>query len=87
MKEKKQAANYLLPAGFAVIVVGVLISGIFFIQDSLMKMMTEERSNQLEEMVTQIQANLDSGLHTHWNLVSGLNNALQIGRAACRERV
>lgn len=77
MKEKKQAANYLLPAGFAVIVVGVLISGIFFIQDSLMKMMTEERSNQLEEMVTQIQANLDSGLHTHWNLVSGLNNALQ----------
>ena len=77
MSENKKGAKYFLPACLAAIVVSVLISGIFFIQESLMKMMREERSNQLEEMVTQIQANLDSGLHTHWNLVSGLNNAIQ----------
>ena len=77
MSENKKGAKYFLPACLVAIVVSVLISGIFFIQESLMKMMREERSNQLEEMVTQIQANLDSGLHTHWNLVSGLNNAIQ----------
>ena len=42
-----------------------------------MKLTVEERSSQLEEMVTQIQANLTSGLQTHWNLVEGLNSAVQ----------
>ena len=28
-------------------------------------------------MVTQIQANLESGLQTHWNLTTGLNDAIQ----------
>ena len=76
MKERKQTTKYLLPAVFAMILVVVLASGILFMRNSLMKLTIEERSNQLEEMVTQIQANLDSGLHTHWNLVAGLNNAV-----------
>ena len=46
-------------------------------RNSLMKLTIEERSSQLEEMVTQIQANLDNGLQIHWNLVAGLNNAVQ----------
>ena len=77
MKERKQTTKYLLPAVFAMILVVVLASGILFMRNSLMKLTIEERSSQLEEMVTQIQANLDSGLHTHWNLVAGLNNAVQ----------
>ena len=77
MKERKQTTKYLLPAAFAMILVVVLTFGILFMRDSLMKLTIEERSNQLEEMVTQIRANLDSGLQTHWNLVAGLNNAVQ----------
>lgn len=77
MKERKQTTKYLLPVAFAMILVVVLAFGILYMRNSLMKLMVEERSNQLEEMVTQIQANLDSGLHTHWNLVAGLNNAAQ----------
>lgn len=77
MKERKQTTKYLLPVMFAIILVVVLVFGILYMRNSLMKLMIEERSNQLEEMVTQIQANLDSGLHTHWNLVAGLNNAAQ----------
>ena len=77
MREGKQTTKYLLPVVFAVILVVVLAAGILFMRNSLMKLMIEERSNQLEEMVTQIQANLDSGLQTHWNLVAGLNNAAQ----------
>ena len=66
-----------MPVAFAMILVAFLVSGVFFMRDSLMKQTVEERSNQLKEMVTQIRANLDSGLQTHWNLVEGLNNAVQ----------
>ena len=77
MKEKKQITKYLLPVAFAMILVVAIVEGVFFMRNSLMKLTIEERSNQLEEMVTQIQANLDSGLQTHWNLVAGLNHAAQ----------
>lgn len=77
MQERKQTTKYLLPVAFAMILVIFLVLGILFMRNSLMKMTVEERSNQLEEMVTQIQANLTSGLQTHWNLVEGLNNAVQ----------
>ncbi|MDO4482177.1 MAG: ATP-binding protein [Bacillota bacterium] len=77
MHERKQTTKYLLPVAFAMILVAVLALGIFFMRSSLMTLTIDERSNQLEEMATQIQANLDSGLQTHWNLVTGLNNAAQ----------
>lgn len=77
MKERKQTTKYLLPFALVMVLVASLAFGIFFMRNSLMKLTVEERSNQLEEMVMQIQANLDSGLQTHWNLVAGLNNAAQ----------
>ena len=77
MQKRKPSAKYLLPAAFAVILVALLVFGILFMRDSLMKLTVQERSAQLEEMVTQIQANLVSGLQTHWNLTEGLNNAVQ----------
>lgn len=77
MQERKQKTKYLLPVAFAMILIISLAFGVFFMRNSLMKLTVEERSNQLEEMVTQIQANLTSGLQTHWNLVEGLNNAAQ----------
>ena len=75
MHKRKRTTTYLLPVAFAMIMVIILAAGVFFMRNSLMKLTIEERSNQLEEMVTQIQANLDSSFHTHWNLVEGLNNA------------
>ena len=77
MQERKNTTKYLLPVAFAIILVASLTLGVYFLRARLMKLTIEERSNQLEEMVTQIQANLDSGLHTHWNLMAGLNNAVQ----------
>ena len=77
MQERKQTTKYLWPVAFAVILIFSLMTGIFFTRNSLMKLTVEERSYQLEEMVTQIKANLDNGLQTHWNLVAGLNNAVQ----------
>ncbi|MGN0345337.1 MAG: ATP-binding protein [Lachnospiraceae bacterium] len=77
MQERKQITKYLLPVVFAMILAVSLVLGVLFMRNSLMKLTVEERSNQLEEMVTQIQANLDSGLKTHWNLAAGLNNAVQ----------
>ena len=77
MREKKHTSEYLLPVAFAMILVVSLALGVLFIRNSLMELTIEERSSQLEEMVMQIQANLDNGLRTHWNLVAGLNNAVQ----------
>ena len=77
MQERKHTTKYLLPVAFAIILVVSLALGIRFLRGRLMKLTIDERSSQLEEMVSQIQANLDSGLQTHWNLVTGLNNAIQ----------
>ena len=77
MHKKKQKTKYLLPVAFAIILVVFLVLGVLFMRNNLMRMTIEERSSQLEEMVTQIQANLESGFQTHWNLVAGLNNAIQ----------
>lgn len=76
MQEKKRKTNYLLPVVLAFILLLSLVWGICYMRDALMKLTIDERSYQLEEMVTQIRANLNSGLQTHWNLVSGLNNAV-----------
>ncbi|MGN1368067.1 MAG: ATP-binding protein [Aristaeellaceae bacterium] len=77
MREKRRASKYLLPVVFVMILVLSLTWGIRYMRSALMKLTINERSYQLEEMVTQLRANLTSGLQTHWNLVSGLNNAVQ----------
>ncbi|MGN1189377.1 MAG: hypothetical protein ACI4SL_03165, partial [Candidatus Ornithospirochaeta sp.] len=76
MKEIKSKSRFLLPI-IVFVLVAILVSGTLYIRSSLMNLTMEERSNQLEEMVTQIRANLSNGLQTHWNLVEGLNNAIQ----------
>ena len=77
MRERKSRTNYLLPVALVLIMILALTGGIRYMRSALMKLTIDERSYQLEEMVTQIRANLNSGLQTHWNLVSGLNNAVQ----------
>ena len=77
MQERKRKTNYLLPVALAMILVLSLTWGIHYMSSALMKLTIDERSYQLEEMVTQIRSNLMSGLQTHWHLVSALNNNLQ----------
>ena len=77
MRERKSKTNYLLPVAFVLILILALAWGIRYMRNALMKLTIDERSYQLEEMVLQIRENLNSGLQTHWNLVSGLNNAAQ----------
>ena len=77
MSEKRRSSKFLLPVVFALILVLSLAWGVRYMRTALMKLTIDERSCQMEEMVKQIRANLKNGLQTHWNLVSGLNNALQ----------
>ena len=77
MSEKRRSSKFLLPVVFALILVLSLAWGVRYMCTALMKLTIDERSCQMEEMVKQIRANLKNGLQTHWNLVSGLNNALQ----------
>ena len=76
MQEKIHIKKYLLPIALAVILVISLVLGVLYVRNYLMELTVKERSNQLKEIVTQIQANLTSGLETHWNLVSGMEKTL-----------
>ena len=60
MHENKIRNRFMLPSILILVLVLSLISGIFFVRSSLLKMTVDERSNQLEEMVLQIESNLDS---------------------------
>ncbi|MDD5791975.1 MAG: response regulator [Erysipelotrichaceae bacterium] len=76
MQENNKTNNYLVPIALAATLVVLLVFGIFYMRNSLLKMTAEERSNQLEEMVIQINTNLTNGLQTHWNLVEGIDQAM-----------
>ena len=76
MEERSNKKRFLIPIASSLVLVAFMIFSVVFMRQSLMTMTVEERTNQLEEMVSQIQANLSNGLQTHWNLVEGLNYAL-----------
>lgn len=72
MPKTKKTTKYLVPAVFAAVLVCALVMGVLYIRNYLMKQTIQERSYQLEEMVSQIQVNLNYGLETHWNLVTAI---------------
>ena len=65
MQERKRKSNYLLPVALVLIMILALTGGIHYIHNTLIKLTIDERSYQLEEMVTQIRANLNNNLQTH----------------------
>ncbi|MGN0906045.1 MAG: ATP-binding protein [Bullifex sp.] len=77
MQEKTSKTRYFLPVILALVLALSLITGVMYMRDSLMDLTVRERSNQLKEMVSQIQANLSTGLETHWNLVTGMEKAIR----------
>lgn len=70
MLKRKNTTKYILPALLAFAVVASIVTGAMFIRSYLMKQTVQERSSQLEEMISQIRVNLEYGLETHWKIVS-----------------
>ena len=52
MPERKNITKYLLPVLFAVILTVSLVAAILYIRSYLMQQTVEERSSQMEEMVS-----------------------------------
>ncbi|MDD6483108.1 MAG: response regulator [Clostridiales bacterium] len=72
MEKSRKITKYLIPVLFALLVITALVAGVWYIRSYMMKQTVKERSSQLEEMISQIRANMDSGLEAHWNLVTGI---------------
>lgn len=72
MFKRKNINKYLLPALFVVLLLVSIASGALYIRSYLVKQTVQERSTQLEDMLSQIRINLEYGLETHWNLVSAM---------------
>ena len=72
MLKRKNINKYLLPALFVVLLLVSIASGALYIRSYLVKQTVQERSTQLEDMLSQIRINLEYGLETHWNLVSAI---------------
>lgn len=70
MIKRKKITKYLLPALLAFLVVASVIGGSLYIRSCLIRQTVQERSTQLEDLLSQIRVNLEYGLETHWNIVS-----------------
>lgn len=77
MKKRKIITKYLVPVLFALLVAVAFVVGIFYIRSYMVKQTAKERSSQLEEMISQIRANMDSGIETHWNLLTGIEATVE----------
>lgn len=77
MQKRKKLTKYFVPALFTFVVIAVLTVGVLYVRAYMMKQTVQERSSQLEEMISQIRANMDTGLEIHWNLVTGIKVTLE----------
>ena len=77
MSKRRNIIKYLVPVLFALVLTAALTVGVFYIRSYMMKQIIQERSSQLEEMISQIRANMDTGLETHWNLVTGIKATVE----------
>ena len=82
MRKTIKITKYLLPALLAFIVVASIAGGALYIRSYLMKQTVQERSTQLEDMLSQIRINLEYGLETHWNLVSAIESEAEAAHYA-----
>ena len=77
MKKRKIITKYLVPVLFALLVAVAFVVGIFYIRSYMVKQTAKERSSKLEEMISQIRANMDSGIETYWNLLTGIEATVE----------
>lgn len=72
MLKRKNINKYLLPALFVVLLLVSIASGALYIRSYMVEQTVQERSTQLEDILSQIRINLEYGLEIHWNLVSAM---------------
>ena len=72
MPKRKKITKYLVPVLFLFVLAAAVVVSVLYVRSYMMKQTVQERSSQLEEMISQIRANMDTGLETHWNLVAGI---------------
>ncbi len=77
MKHKKRKKLYLLPALSVLVVAICLMMGGLYIRSYMEQQTVQERTSQLEEVISLVRVNLNSGLRSHWNLVSGIDAAVE----------
>lgn len=77
MLKRRNITKYFIPVLFAFVLTAALVIGVLYIRSYMMKQTVQERSSQLEEMTSQIRTNLDIGLETHWNLVTGIKSSIE----------
>ena len=77
MLKRRNITKYFIPVLFAFVLTSALVVGVLYIRSYMMNQIVQERSSQLEEMTSQIRTNLDIGLETHWNLVTGIKGTVE----------
>ena len=77
MPKRKKITKYIVPVLFALVLTAALAVGVLYIRSYMMNQTVQERYSQLEEMISQIRTNLDIGLETHWNLVTGIKSTVE----------
>ncbi|MGN1414001.1 MAG: response regulator [Anaerovoracaceae bacterium] len=77
MPKLKQIKEYILPVLWTIVLTIFLVLGILYIRSYMNQQTIAERSLQLQQISAQIQTNLEYGLKTHWNLISGMDGVLE----------
>ena len=77
MHRKKKFRKYFVPIILALFLAASLVCGIFYIRSFMMQQTIQERSSQLEEMLSQVRVNLEYGLETHWNVLTEIEAAIR----------
>lgn len=87
MEIQKNKRKMILPVTLSLGLLAVIIVGISYFAAYLKNQIFIERTTQLEEITSQVCANLGSALDTHWNYLTAAVNALKEGAFADEEAV
>ncbi len=77
MKPLKKTYHIAFPAALAVCLLLFLLIGGSYFTKYLQARIFEERTTQLNEITSQVRANLDNALNFHWNYLTTAVNALE----------
>ncbi len=77
MPKLKQIKQYMIPVLCTLVLILFLGFGVLYIRSYMNEQTIEERSSQLQQISSQIQTNLEYGLETHWNLITGIDGVLE----------
>ena len=86
MSKMKRMKKYIATILCVIAFTAFFSVGILYIRSYMIQQTVEERTVQLEEMIAQIRTNLEHGMETHWNFLSGVEKAMD-GKRYADEKV